>query len=120
VQDGLVQATGAVLPCPASGLPAEFALIGFTETRGIVRPSRIHPLTSKTVPRSFTVTVSHPGTIAVCVGQLKSIPVDCLRVEAEANRLPRVYRIPVDDPAVRKPIVLLDINDPQPGCGNCV
>lgn len=120
LEDGLVRATAAVLPCPSSRLPAEFALIGFTETEGTIRPSRIYPLTSKTVPTSLAVTVSRPGTIAVCIGHLKTTPVDCLRIEGEVNRMPLVYRIPIDDPVVRKPIVLLDINDPQPGCGNCV
>jgi hypothetical protein len=129
-----VTAYGWMQPCASVALPAYFTVIYYGTAVGMVTPSRILPFGSVSSPTSFGTAAAYEtrpegegGSAvtelpqAICAGRRDLTRVDCVRVEFRGvGQPPLVYRIPLDDPAVRKVVVYAPEEDPQNGCGNCV
>jgi len=130
-----VSVSGWMQPCATTLLPDTFDIIYFNSAVGVVTPSRILPFQSVSQPTPFTTAASYSTyrssatgavtteelPVAICVARRDLARLDCVRVEfLGADQPPLVYRIPVDDPVVRKIVIYGPDTDVDHGCGNCV
>ena len=130
--DGQASVTtrGWMRPCVGATPSAEFVVIYYGLTGGVITPRQVYDFTSLTEPTSFTDNVTKDSqeraTVrlpqAICIAGRDLIRVDCVRViYPGAGQAPVVSRISTGDPVVRKGVHEYSEDDPGgPGCGNCV
>jgi hypothetical protein len=135
--DGWVSLAGWIQPCGEPRPDASFGFLRYHEhaARLLYRyPSQmVQPYESTTAPTAFTAgyTTNPHGGIddqqygavrAICVVRNLHAPVACVGIDVPAGGgAPLVTPIPVDDPRLSVPVVLLPPETKlDPACGNCV
>lgn len=122
-----VVVTGQISNCGPDWPMARFTLVSFRadSDHGYAFDSQLRPYRSGGLPTPVTATMFRqpvPGDLGVCLMRTISAPVTCLRLTFDADLDMTWAPIPVNDPLVQKPVILIDdsnLGDPGGVCGTC-